>query len=125
MGKGQDFSAEEIEFLVQCFMKGLSNKDIREEIQEETGLPPRSARSVGKIRKIYEAVKEAYEQKFYEAAKEKLEGHLREMAEKAMEGEAGSSIRQAIDIVEHMARGLRPVYDERTGKIMYETWLEF
>jgi len=125
MGKGQDFSAEEIEFLVQCFMKGLSNKDIREEIQEETGLPPRSARSVGKIRKIYEAVKEAYEQKFYEAAKEKLEGHLREMAEKAIEGEAGLNIRQAIDIVEHMARGLRPIYDEKTGEISYETWLEF
>ncbi len=125
MGKGRDFSAEEIELLVQCFMKGLSNKDIREEIQEETGLPPRSARSVSKIRKIYEAVKETYEQKFYEAAKEKLEGHLREMAEKAIEGEAGLSIRQAIDIVKHMARGSRPVYDERTGKITYEAWLEF
>jgi len=81
--------------------------------------------SVGKIRKIYEAVKEAYEQKFYEAAKEKLEGHLREMAEKAIEGEAGLNIRQAIDIVEHMARGLRPIYDEKTGEISYETWLEF
>jgi hypothetical protein len=125
MGRRQDFSTEEIGFLVQSFIKGLSNTDIREEIQDKTGFPPRSVRSISKIKKIYDAVKKAYEQKLYEANKEKLEGYLHEMAEKAMEGEAGLKIRQAIDIVEHMARGLRPVYDRKTGEIKYETWLEF
>lgn len=32
---------------------------------------------------------------------------------------------RTIDIVEHMARGVRPVYDEKTGKTSYEAWLEF
>lgn len=63
MGKHEDFSSEEMEFLIGKFLKGLSNKDIYDEIQETTTFPPRTIRSIQKIRKIYDALNVAYERK--------------------------------------------------------------
>jgi hypothetical protein len=40
-------------------------------------------------------------------------------------GQLGEDISRTIDIVNHMSKGLRPVYNERTGEIKYEAWLEF
>ena len=40
-------------------------------------------------------------------------------------GQLGKGINRTIDIVNHMSKGLCPVYNERTGRIMHETWLEF
>lgn len=46
---------------------------------------------------------------------------LGKRTEKMAKGQLGEDISRAIDIVNHMSKGLRPVYDERTGKITYET----
>ena len=62
MGRGEDFSQFEIDFLVECFERGLGSKDIEEEVQDNLSIP-RKARSIARIRKIYEADKVSYESK--------------------------------------------------------------
>lgn len=119
MGQNEDFSAEEMEFFVQCFMKNLSNGEIREEIQD-TEFPLRPVRTIGKIRKIYEAVKKAYERKFYEAAEAKLESSLDKMAEHAIKGKTTLDIRQIIDLISHINKGDIPLFDEKTGELEYD-----
>lgn len=77
MGKKQDFSPQEIRFIIKHIEEGWSDKDISEEIQGME-YPPRPARTIGKLRKIYEAV--------YEPVKERCREDIkRELAERITE----------------------------------------
>jgi hypothetical protein len=62
--------------------------------------------------------------RIFEAGQEVLMENL-SRTEKMAKGQLSEDISRTIDIVNHMVRGLRPVCDEKTGKITYETWLEF
>lgn len=78
MGQKQDFGIEEIKFIVECLMKGWSDKDIAEEIQEQTEFLPRSPRSISKIRKIYVAMKEPVKEECREAVRKELAERITE-----------------------------------------------
>jgi hypothetical protein len=89
MGKHEDFSSEEMEFLVGKFRKKSSNREIYEEIQENTTYPARSLRSIQTIRRIYDAVNKAYNRKLEiqsgpeSITENPLKSHLNEVSETA------------------------------------------
>ena len=72
MGRKVDFSPEEIRFFVQCFERGWTDKAIEQDIQDTTEYSVRPARTIGKIRKIYEDMKEPV----MEVCREKIKKEL-------------------------------------------------
>lgn len=84
MGKSQDFSPQEIAFIVACIKKGWSDKDISEEIQDKE-YPPRPARTIGKLRKIYEAMYEPVKERCREDIKRELAERITEQDRHALD----------------------------------------
>lgn len=110
MGRSESLDIEEIKFICIQIMAGRIDTQIKSALEEDWG--KRDIRTIRLIRRVFEASKEV------------LMDDLSRTAKMAR-GQLGEDISRVIDIVNHMSKGLRPVYDERTGKIMYETWLEF
>lgn len=57
MGKRPDPSLEELEFYFECMERGLSNSEVKEEVQEQTEFPLRQNRFLNRLRREYEAAK--------------------------------------------------------------------
>lgn len=110
MGQAESLDIEEIKFICSQIMVGRTDRQIKSALEEDWG--KRDIRTIRAIRRTFEAGQEV------------LIEHLVKRAEMA-EGRLGEDIRRTIEIVNHMSRGLRPAYDERTGEIKYEAWLEF
>jgi hypothetical protein len=110
MGQKESLDIEEIKFICRQIIAGRTDSQIKGALLEDWG--KRDVRTIRQIRRIFQASQEVLMENFSKT-------------EKMAKGQLSDDISRAIDIVNHMARGLRPVYDEKTGKITYETWLEF
>lgn len=110
MGRSESLDIEEIKFICNQIIAGRTDTQIKSALEDGWG--KRDIRTLRSIRRIFEAGQEV------------LIEHLGRTGEIA-KGQLGEDISRTIDIVNHMCKGLRPVYDERTGEIKYETWLEF
>ena len=110
MGRNESPDVEEIKIICKQIIKGRTDRQIKSALEEDWGL--RDLRTIRQIRRIFEAGQEV------------LMDNLSRTG-KLTQGQLGEDINRVIDIVNHMSKGLRPIYDERTGKITYETWLEF
>ena len=91
-------------------MAGRTDTQIKSALEDDWG--KRDIRTLRLIRRVFEAGQELFIE------------HLGRTGE-ITKGQLGEDISRTIDIVSNMSKGLRPVYDERTGKIKYEAWLEF
>ncbi len=110
MGRSESLDIEEIKFICRQILTGRTDTQIKSALEEDWG--KRDIRTIRLIRRVFQAGQEVL-----------MEDLSR--TEKMTKGQLDEDIGRAIDIVNHMSKGLRPVYDERTGKITYETWLEF
>lgn len=110
MGRAESLDSEEIRFICSQIMAGRTDTQIKSAIEEDWG--KRDVRTIRLIRRIFEAGQEVL-----------IERLTRTGA--IAEGQLGEDISRTIDIVNHMSKGLRPVYNKRTGEITYETWLDF
>ena len=110
MGSSESLDTEEIKFICIQMIKGRTDTQIKSALEEDWG--KRDIRTIRLIRRVFEASQEV------------LMDNL-SRTEKMAKGQLGEDISRSVEIVNHMSKGLRPVYDERTGKITYEAWLEF
>ena len=110
MGRAESLDIEEIKYICSQILAGRLDRQIKDDLEENWG--KRDTRTIRLIRRVFEAGQEAFME------------HLTRTGRIA-EGQIAEDIRRTIDIVKHMAKGLRPVYyNERTGQVKYETWLE-
>ena len=110
MGRAESLDVEEIKFICSQIMAGRLDRQIQGDLEENWG--KRDIRTIRLIRRVFEAGQEV------------LMEHLTRTG-RISEGQIAEDIRRTIDIVNHMVKGLRPVYyNERTGQIEYEAWLE-
>ena len=110
MGSKEPLDIEEIKFICRQVIKGRTDRQIKTALEDDWG--QRDIRTIRLVRRIFQAGQEVIVEDLGK------EGKL-------AQGQLGEDINRVIDIVNHMSKGLRPVYDERTGKIEYEAWLEF
>ncbi len=111
MGRNESPDVGEIKFICEQIILGRTDGQIKSELEEDWG--GRDIRTIRDIRRIFQAGKEVIMEDIGKA------GRL-------VQGQLGEDINRVIDIVDHMSKGLRPVYyDKETGKVEYEAWLEF
>ncbi len=110
MGLKESLDVEEIKFICRQIITGRTDAQIKSSLEEDWG--KRDIRTIRQVRRVFEAGREV------------IMEHLDRTGEIAKD-QLGEDFSRAIDVVNHMVRGLRPVYNEKTGKITYETWLEF
>ncbi len=110
MGRSESLDIEEIKFICRQIVAGRTDTQTKNALEEDWG--KRDIRTIRLIRRVFQASQEVVMEDLTRTGK---------MAN----GQLGEDISRAIDIVNHMSKGLRPVYDERTDKITYEAWLEF
>lgn len=109
MGRAEPPDIEEIKFICSQVMAGRTDTQIKSDLDEDWG--KRDIRTIRLIRRVFEAGREV------------LDERLARTGETA-KGQLAEDISRTIDIVNHMTKGLRPVYDHRTGEITYEAWSE-
>ena len=109
MGRAESLDSEEIKFICDQIMAGRTDTQIKGALAEDWG--KRDIRTVRQIRRVFEACQEVLTERLAKTGN-------------TAGGQLGEDISRTIDIVNHMAQGLRPVTDARTGQIVYETWLE-
>ncbi len=102
MGRSESLDIEEIKFICKQIITGRTDTQIKSALEEDWG--KRDIRTIRLIRRVFQASQEV------------LMDNL-SRTEKMSNGQLGEDISRTIDIVNHMIKGLRPVYDERTGKI--------
>lgn len=110
MGRKEPLDIEEIKFICRQVINGRTDSQIKSALEDDWG--QRDIRTIRLIRRIFQAGQEV------------IMDNLSRTGKMAT-GQLGEDINRVIDIVNHMSKGLRPVYDEKTGKITYEAWLEF
>ncbi len=112
MGQKESLDIEEIKFICRQVIAGRNDTQIKSALEEDWG--QRDIRTIRLIRRIFEAGQQVVVE------------HLIETGRIADIGQLGVEIGRTVDVVKHMSKGLRPVsYDEKTGEVKYETWLEF
>lgn len=110
MGRNESLDIEEIKFICEQVIKGRTDRQIKSDLEEDWG--PRDIRTIRLVRRIFQAGQEVIVDDLSRTGK-------------LTQGQLGEDINRVIDIVNHMSKGLRPVYyDKGTGKVEYETWLE-
>jgi hypothetical protein len=110
MGRKEALDSAEIKFICNQIIAGRNDTQIKSALEEDWG--KRDIRTIRLIRRVFEAGQEA------------LIEHLTE-TQGITTGQLANDIKRTIEIVDKMTKGSRPLYDERTGKIEYEAWLEF
>ncbi len=110
MGRNESPDIEEIKFICEQIIKGRTDNQIKSALEDDWGR--RDIRTIRLVSRIFQVGKEVIMDELSRTGK-------------LAQGQQGEDINRVIDIVNHMSKGLRPVYDEKTGKIEYETWLEF
>ena len=109
MGRSESLDSEEIKFICGQVLRGRTDRQIQSDLAEYWGQ--------GDLRTI------RYVRRVFEAGKEVLMESLARTGY-SVEGGLADKVKEAVDIVEHLGRGLRPVLNKKTGKMEYETWLE-
>ena len=110
MGRKEPLDIEEIKFICNQIIAGRTDTQIKSALEEDWG--KRDIRTIRLVRRVFEAGREV------------LIDHLTQI-EGVTKGQPAEDIKRTIEIVDKMTKGSRPMYDERTGKITYGTWLEF
>jgi len=110
MGRNESLDTEEIKFICNQIMEGRIDTQIKSALEEDWG--KRDVRTIRLVRRVFVAGQEV------------IIEHLTKTGDVA-KGLLAEDISRTIDIVNHMSKGSRPVYNERTGDVEYETWLEF
>lgn len=100
----------EIKFICSQIIAGRTDTQIKSALEEDWG--ERDIRTIRLVRRVFEAGREV------------LIGYLAQI-EGVTKGRLAEDLKRTIEIMDKMTKGSRPVYDERTGKITYEAWLEF
>lgn len=109
MGKNERMDSEEIKFICELILKGKNDTQIKDALLDDWG--NRDRRTIYYVRMVFEA------------AQEVLTDRLAKIRD-ILDGPSKEYIERTIEIVEKMSQGLRPVYNEKTGEITYEGWLE-
>lgn len=111
MGRRESLGIEEIKLICEETMKRSTDKQIQAALEKRYGY--RDMRTIRSVARVFWASKEVIIEDLSKT------GRL-------VQGKLSEDINRVIDIVDHMSKGLRPTYyDKETGKVEYETWLEF
>jgi len=110
MGKRERLDSEEIKFICKQILKGRTDKQIKDDLAADWG--NRDKRTISYVRRVFEAGQEVLTERL---------DKIKDMTD----GPSKEDMERTIKIVEKMSQGLRPVYNKKTGKTTYETWLEY
>ena len=109
MGRSEPLDSEEIKFICTQIMVGRTDTQIKSALEENWG--KRDIRTIRLIRRVFEAAQEVILERLVKTGK-------------IAEGQLSEDVSRAIEVVNHMVRGQRPYFNDKTGKIEYEAWLE-
>lgn len=111
MGRRESPDIEEIKYICEQTLKGRNAGQIKVDLEEDWG--GRDIRTIRFVMRVFSASEEVIMDNLSKTGK-------------LVQGKLGEDIKRAIDIVDHMSKGLRPThYNKETGKVEYEAWLEF
>ena len=110
MRSAERLDHEEIKYICEQILKGRSDKQIKDDLAGNWG--NRDKRTIAYVRRVFEAAQEVLTDRL---------DKIKDMPD----GPSKKDMERTIEIVEKMSKGLRPVYNAKTGKTSYETWLEF
>jgi len=108
MGLNPSPDLDEEKYIYELISKGCGDAEILRAL--EAKFTERDRRTVQKIRKRYEIAEEVLRQS----------GRIRGVKG----GSAKKDVEKIIEIHTNMQKGLRPVIDEDTGEIRYESYME-
>lgn len=109
MGRSESLDIKEIKYICEQIMRGRTDSQIKSDLAEDWG--KRDIRTIRQVRRVFTTAQEVLMDTLNKSSK--MAG-----------GQMGEDILRTVDIVKHMTQGLRPVHNEKTGKITYEAWLE-
>ena len=110
MGSRESPDIEEIKFICKQILKGRTDGQIKGDLEEDQG--GRDIRTIRNIRRIFLAGHEVTMESLSRAG---IIAH----------GQPVMNFSQFVEMVSQMNKGMRPIYDEKTGKITYMGGLEF